>query len=144
MSRGYEFVKYAAIERQHEAERSEYYSRLHQHQGNSFYEIPSEVDIGHWIHYWLGCALRAAEESHARVLGAAPEEDLALPSHLQKAVGLFRRHRRLTASDYQQLTGLGRTQSVADLKCLEREGWIRREGGGRSTVYLWVEGRTVG
>jgi Fic family protein len=62
----------------------------------------------------------------------------SMPSRLQKALGLFKRHKRLTAADYQELTALGTTQAVADLKKLERGGSIKRQGGGRSTIYLWV------
>ena len=135
-SQGFELVKYASIEKQHEVNRAEYYSQLRRLQFDNYYEIPIDINIGTWVHYWLGCLARAGEEAQGKILNIDLSIDLRFPSRLQKAIGLFKRHKRLSAADYQQLTGLGRTQAVADLRLLEKAGMIQREGGGRSTTYL--------
>ncbi len=140
-AQGYELVKYATIEKKHEADRAKYYSALNRLQGYSFYDIPQGNDIGSWVHYWLECLASACEEARGKIINVSPNVDLTLSQRLQQAIGLFRRHKRLSARDYQQLTGLGRTQAVADLKQLHDQGWIQRKGGGRSTIYFWNEGK---
>jgi Fic family protein len=136
-TQGYEWVKYGSIEKYHEANRGNYYAELRQLQASNFYDISPDIDISSWIQYWLKCAALACEEGRKKVTQVLPREDLSMPSRLQKALSLFKRHKRLTAADYQKLTGLGRTQAVADLRELERGGSIKRQGGGRSTAYLW-------
>ena len=65
------------------------------------------------------------------------KEDIipGLENRLLKAAGLFRKHKKLSAFDYQTLTGLGRTKAVDDLNQLIQFKVIKRTGGGRSTVY---------
>jgi len=67
-----------------------------------------------------------------------PEIDLK-DYRLRKAYLLFLKHKRLRAVEYQLLVGLGRTQSVADLNKLIKQGLIKKVGGGRSQTYIISE-----
>lgn len=139
MSKGYDVERYAALEKQHELNRSEYYRALHTLQGNNFYDIPPHQDIRSWIVYWLNCLRQTYDEAKSRVLDPAIDVH-ALPlrstdDRLLKAQALFNRHQKLRASDYADLMGMGRTQAVADLNRFVEAGILKRIGGGRSTVY---------
>ncbi len=54
---------------------------------------------------------------------------------LKKTESLFQKHNKLRASEYADLMGLARTQSVADLNQLVDANVLERIGGGRSTIY---------
>jgi Fic family protein len=130
-------TKYASIEKQHEETRNLYYASLHKFQGHNFYDIPKNIDITSWIEYWLICLKKTYQEALTRTSSQEQAEPnlLNLDLRLQKAYSLFRKHRRIKASDYTLLMGLGRTQAVADLNNLTKSGYIQRVGGGRSAYY---------
>lgn len=136
---GYDIERYAALEKQHEHSRSEYYRALRSLQAGNFYEIPSGQDIKPWVTYWLKCLLRTYQEAFERFSSPVPSSQrIALQDadeRIKKAAALFRRHHKLRAAEYADLAGLGRTQAIADLNILVDTGLIERVGGGRSTVY---------
>jgi Fic family protein len=136
---GYDVGQYAALEKQHESDRAHYYRALRSLQSNNFYDIPASQDIRSWVEYWLRCLLATYEEALARVgggsTGSSPQSSFPFDERLSKAETLFRRHRRLSASQYADLMSLGRTQAVADLNALVSAGILERLGGGRSTIY---------
>src|SRR3989338_1763576 len=119
MASGYEVEKFAAIEKQHERSRAEYYRALRALQAGNFYDIPAGQDIKSWVSYWLGCLLRTYEEALGRLTDVRSITKLSGPhafdERLRKAEAIFLRHRRLRASEYADLVMLGRTQAVADL-----------------------------
>ncbi len=134
---GYTVAHYAAIEKQHELNRAAYYRALRRLQAPTFYDIPTDIDLTPWLNYWLGCLEKTYAEALSRCQAAAPSDPalLELEERLQKAVGLFKKHKKLKAADYATLLGLGRTQTVADLNKLTQLEIIQRLGGGRSAVY---------
>lgn len=147
---GYDVERYAALEKQHELDRARYYHALRSMQAGNFYDIPEGQDLRSWVEYWLRCLLATYEEALSRMAGTATGTSLRSSltldhgsfqddARLSKAEAVFRRHRRLKASQYADLMGLGRTQSVADLNALVAVGVLERVGGGRSTVYRWKE-----
>ena len=131
-------ARYAAIEKQHEANRNAYYTALRTLQAPTYYDIPADIDLTPWLQYWLSCLNATYDEAldRCRTRQADPMLDkVTLNQRLQYARQLFKKHRELRAIDYQLLTGVERTQAVADLNQLERIKLIRRIGGGRSTKY---------
>jgi Fic family protein len=130
----YEISKYAAIEKQHEKNRKDYYLALRKLQGNIFYDIPKQINLSSWIDYWLTCLCRTYKEALQR-LTLEPDTNFSLNERLNKAVSLFKKHKRLKAAEYAILMGLERTQSVADLNKLSEEGIVSRVGKGKSTFY---------
>ncbi|MBI3535045.1 MAG: Fic family protein [Deltaproteobacteria bacterium] len=136
---GYDVERFAALEKQHEYNRSLYYEMLHTHQAANFYDIPLGQNISRWIVYWLECLLRCYDEALSRVRKLPSSVDSSLPpvleARLKKAEALFRQHVRLRAVEYGDLTGLGRTQAVEDLNKLVKAGILEHVGGGRSTYY---------
>lgn len=139
-SSGYNVSKYAATEKQHEQDRSSYYKALRILQGNNFYDIPKDINITSWLEYWLQCVKETYKEALARVNKVEGTISLFDPTQnrLNKALGLFKRHKSLKAAHYQTLMGIGRTQAVSDLNELVKSGQVRKVGGGRSTVYKIV------
>ncbi len=139
MASGYEVERYAALEKQHERNRGDYYRALRELQANNYYDISPGQDIRTWVSYWLRCLLATYDEALSRVtsLGsvAISAVDGSHAERLAKAEALFRRHGRLRAGEYADLLGIGRTQAVADMGTLMQAGLIERVGGGRSTVY---------
>lgn len=137
---GYDVERYAALEKQHEHDRSAYYEAMRVLQSGNYYEIPHNQDIYSWVKYWLECLLATYNEALERVNHSAefpldPSGTLPAENRLRRAEALFRRHKRLRASEYCDLSGLGRTQAVADLNTLLDGGFIEKVGGGRSTLY---------
>ncbi len=133
MSGGYDVERYAALEKQHELNRRAYYAAMNRLQAQTYYEIAPGQDIGSWVLYWLRCLEATYREARER-LQAVPEPSHT-PSRIKKAEQLLRRHEVLRAGEYADLTGLGRTQAVADLNELVEGKIAERTGGGRSTVY---------
>jgi Fic family protein len=140
-SHHYTVQRFAALEKQHEINRIAYYQHLRKLQADNFYDIPTDIDVSGWIAYWLGCLEKTYSEAISRLKGQKRETSPIpkLDRRLQKAVGLFKQYEKLTAFDYQALTGLGRTQAVADLNRLQEHKIIKRSGGGRSTLYLYLK-----
>lgn len=137
---GLSFAELSAIEKYHEINRSNYYNQLHDLQGDLFYNIPKDLDLTPWLEYWTDGLLFSAKEARQRVYGSSQsDEDIVLESRLVTAKKLFSSHKRLSAEQYQALTLLGRTQAVDDLNQLIKLKFIRKSGGGRSTVYLLVQ-----
>jgi Fic family protein len=136
---GYDVERYAALEKQHEKDRSAYYRSLRLLQAGNYYDIPAGQDIHSWAVYWLRCLSSAYDEALTRVAGVTSSIQTphphAIEHRLRRAESLFRRHHRLRASEYAELAGLGRTQAVFDLNALVDAGVIERIGGGRSTIY---------
>lgn len=130
---GFETVKYASTEKYFEKNRGRYYQTLRQHQAHQFYLIPQPVDLTLWIEYVLECYEQSFEEALERLSKA--KANLST-DRVEKGLALFRRHKKLKASDYSAIMGLGRTQTVEDLNELVRRGSIVKQGGGRSTVYV--------
>lgn len=135
---GYDVEGYAALEKQHELDRVGYYAAMRGLQAGTYYDIPPNQDIRTWITYWLKCLADTYDEALERVgaIQADPQE-LIVPSHdrLKRARSLFQKHGSLRAAEYADLTSLARTQAVADLNSLVKEGVLERVGGGRSTAY---------
>lgn len=133
----YTVTQFASLEKQYEANRPLYYESLRKLQRDNFYDIPDDLDLSPWIEYWLDCLKSTCEEAIARIQNTKESATEAgdFSSRLNKAVSLFKKHRRLRARDYEAVTGLGRTQAVDDLNELVRRGVITKAGGGRSTVY---------
>ncbi len=133
---GFNVMTVAAIEKQHELDRARYYRELRRLQASTFYDIPEDIDVTSWIEYWLGCLQATYEEAVQRLQPLRMSDELLnLPPRLQTAVSLFRKFKRLSAREYQGLTGLGRTRAVSDLNQLLTGGYIRRVGRGRSLFY---------
>ena len=135
----YDVERYAALEKQHERDRTSYYKALRTLQSGNYYDIPQGRGIRSWVSYWLKCLLATYDEALTRISGARPasagELSGGLENRVSKAESLFKRHKKLKASEYSDLMGLARTQAVADLNELVRLGILERVGGGRSTVY---------
>jgi Fic family protein len=137
-SEGYDVERFAALEKQHEQNRSLYYQSLRKLQAYNFYDIPPAQNINSWVLYWLRCLLNTYGEALERVSGfSSSENSSSTPGfdRLKKAEILFRQHRQLRASEYADLLGIARTQAVADLNNLMVKGILEKVGGGRSTVY---------
>lgn len=137
---GYDIERYAALEKQHEKDRANYYRSLRGLQGGrsgNYYDIPLGQDIHSWIVYWLKCLLATYEEGLSRIQNYVvnSSSNFTFDLRLQKAESLFKRHIRLRASEYADLVGLARTQAVADLNKLVEAGTLDRVKGGRSTIY---------
>jgi Fic family protein len=129
--------EYASLEKQHENNRPEYYKQLRQAQAPIFYDIQKDIDLTPWINYWLDCLLNTYEEGLLRCSKKIITlEQEYMDDRLQKTISLFRKHKRLRASEYQILMGLGRTQAVDDLNKLIDKNIIQRVGGGRSQTYI--------
>lgn len=139
LSGGYDVERFAALEKQHEKNRTAYYQALRSLQAHNYYDIPQGQNIKTWVAYWLKCLLATFDEALTRVSGAKPAQTSQYPpvfdDRLKKAESIFRKHLKLRASDYADLMGLARTQTVADLNKLVELGVLERVGGGRSTVY---------
>ncbi|MCI5072715.1 Fic family protein [bacterium] len=135
---GYTVLNYSALEKQHESDRALYYQMLRKHQAQTYYDINPDQKLNEWIEYWLRCLKSAYVEAKER-LGNVSIDDQTLPERLKSALSFFRKHKKLKASDYAAIMGLGRTQAVDDLKQLVNLGYIKRVGGGRSTVYEIIE-----
>lgn len=135
---GYDVEKYAALEKQHEKERSLYYQSLNSLQAQNYYDIPVDQNITSWIIYWLTCLNQTYKEALSRISPlsqAVYSKELIYDDRLIKAVSLFKRYITLKAADYAVMMGLERTQAVADLNILVKKKIIVKVGGGRSTVY---------
>lgn len=139
LSGDYDVERYAALEKQHERDRSAYYRALRLLQSGNYYDIPPAQDIRPWVLYWLRCLLATYEEAASRLSGTRVPSASNLPpsleDRLEKARALFFRHHKLKAAEYADLMGVARTQAVADLNELLESGFVERVGGGRSTVY---------
>jgi Fic family protein len=129
--------RYAAIEKQHEHDRKSYYLELKKLQAHNFYDIPEGINITSWIEYWLTCMHKTYKEALNRVRKTEPNDTdtMLMEPRLQKAVSLFRKHKKLKASEYGLIMGVARTQAVEDLNTLVEAGIIIKTGGGRSSVY---------
>lgn len=139
---GYGVERYAALEKQHEKDRRGYYRALRTLQAANFYDIPPGQNIAPWVSYWLKCLLATYDEAFSRIsasIGVSFQLSEELPQiqedRLRRAESLFKRHLKLKAAEYADLTGLARTQAVADLNALVDSGFLERVGGGRSTMY---------
>lgn len=133
---GYDIALYAALEKQHEINRSLYYKTLHQMQSHNFYDIAETLDLSPWLDYWLDCLVRTYEEALLRLRATPPKNtEVVLTNRLQSAIKVFDKYKRLSALDYQSLMGIERTQAVNDLNQLCVKKIIKKVGGGRSTVY---------
>jgi Fic family protein len=136
LHQGVTLPEYASIEKQHEKNRAIYYQELRNLQAYTFYDIPNNLNITSWIHYWLDCLLLTYNEALTRCeCHFISEKETLLDARLQKAISLFKKHKKLKASEYQALMGLGRTQAVDDLNKLIAEQIIIKHGGGRSQSY---------
>lgn len=139
---GFDVQKYAAIEKQHEKNRSLYYQSLRSIQAQNYYDIPTHQNITSWIIYWLECLKETYKEALSRISPFSQEiysEELIHNDRLTKAVSLFKRHITIKAADYAVMMGLERTQAVADLNILLEKKIIEKIGGGRSTVYRIIK-----
>jgi Fic family protein len=135
---GFTVSRYASIEKVHEQNKMDYYKYLNKHQGQLFYDIPDNIDLTDWLRYWLTCLKTTYIEATERIKTNIPK--IGLNDHrLRKAYSLFLKHKRLKASEYQLLVGMGRTQSVADLNKLVKQDLIKKVGGGRSQTYVISE-----
>jgi Fic family protein len=137
-SGGYDVHKYAALEKQHEKERTRYYHSLRSLQSQNYYDIPPSQNITPWIIYWLTCLKETYQEAISRVSPfsqAVVSEDIIHNDRLTKAISLFKRHITIRAADYAIMMSLERTQAVSDLNILLEQKLIKKIGGGRSTLY---------
>ena len=135
---GLDIEKYAALEKQHEKNRTRYYQSLRSLQQQNYYEISQHQNITSWIVYWLECLRETYKEALLRVTPLSKEvysEELIHNDRLTKAISLFKRYITLKAADYATMMGLERTQAVADLNILLTKKIIEKVGGGRSTIY---------
>jgi Fic family protein len=139
---GFDFVKFGAIEKFHEQNRKKYYELLHKFQGILYYNIPKNLDLTQWIEYWLLGLSATSKEASERVNGKRVPSSLISvfekqidEEKLVRAINIFKRFKKLKASEFQDLMGESRTQAVADLNKLIESKAIIRVGGGRSTVY---------
>jgi len=135
LSNKFNGVKYAALEKQHEKDRNKYYKSLSRLQGQTFYDIPKELDLSSWIEYWLECLKKTYEEGLSRVKNIPSPPKKGLRARLESAMSFFFKHKKLKAKEYESIMGIARTQAVSDLKELVDLGLIKKVGGGRSTVY---------
>jgi Fic family protein len=95
------------------------------------------VDITAWIEYVLECYEAGFVEALARI--SQQPKDMNDGDRIEKALSLFRRHKKLKAADYETIMNIGRTQAVEDLNGLIKRKLILKQGGGRSTVYILKE-----
>ncbi|HPI40454.1 MAG TPA: Fic family protein [Pseudobdellovibrionaceae bacterium] len=136
---GFTFVELVAIEKFHENHRKKYYESLHQLQGDLFYNISPQLDLTLWVEYWLEGLLFSVQEAEARIFKIRNSENFdMLEGRLQHSIKLFQQHKKLSASQYEVLLGVARTQAVADLLKLIKARFIKKVGGGRSTVYVYI------
>lgn len=134
---GLTFTEFSALEKYHEINRSQYYTELHNLQGEVFYNIPKNLDLTPWLEYWTDGLLFSAKEARQRMFDIPiSNEETLLESRLVNAKKMFLTHKKLSAEQYQTLTQLGRTQAVEDLNKLIELKFIKKVGGGRSTIYL--------
>jgi Fic family protein len=141
-SGGFDVQKYAAIEKQHEKNRSLYYQSLRSLQAQNYYDIPTHQNITSWIIYWLECLKETYKEALSRISPLSQKiysEELIHNDRLTKAISLFKRHITIKAADYAVMMGLERTQAVSDLNILLDKKIIEKIGGGRSTVYRIIK-----
>jgi len=139
---GFDVQKYAAIEKQHEKNRSLYYQSLRSLQAQNYYDIPVYQNITTWIIYWLKCLKETYKEALSRISPLSQEiysEELIHNDRLTKAISLFKRHITIKAADYAIMMGLERTQAVSDLNILLEKKIIEKIGGGRSTLYRIIK-----
>jgi Fic family protein len=139
---GFNVQKYAAIEKQHEKNRSLYYQSLRSLQAQNYYDIPTHQNITSWIIYFLECLKETYKEALSRVSPLSQEiysKELIHNDRLTKAISLFKRHITIKAADYAVMMGLERTQAVSDLNILLKKKIIEKIGGGRSTVYRIIK-----
>ncbi|MEQ1665907.1 MAG: Fic family protein, partial [Bdellovibrionales bacterium] len=129
---GFEAIKYSSVEKFFEANRKQYYNQLQQHQAHQFYQIPNPIDLTLWIEFVLDQYEQSFSEALLRMQNFENESS---DERIQKGFLIFQRHKRLKASEYENIMGLGRTQAVADLNELIKRKLIIKRGGGRSTVY---------
>jgi Fic family protein len=134
---GFNVSRYASIEKVHEQNKMDYYRNLRIHQALVYYDIPDNINLTGWIKYWLLSIKKAYDEAIRRLNLNIDQENL--DERLKKAFYLFFRHKKLKASEYQILAGLGRTQAVSDLNKLISNGLIKKAGGGRSSTYIVSE-----
>jgi len=134
---GFNVSGYASIEKVHEQNKMDYYKNLRIHQALVYYDIPDNINLTGWINYWLMSLKKAYDEAVRRLNLNIDQENL--DTRLKKAYSLFVRHKKLKASEYQLLAGLGRTQAVSDLNKLISRGLIKKAGGGRSSTYIVAE-----
>jgi len=139
----YTVGRYASIEKQHEQDRKNYYLELKKLQAHNFYDISDSINITTWIEYWLTRMHKTYKEALNRSRKIEPNDTdtMFMEPRLQKAVSLFRKHKKLKASEYGLIMGVGRTQAVEDLNTLVEAGIIFKIGGGRSSVYQIKESK---
>jgi len=135
LSNKFNGVKYAALEKQHEKDRNKYYLSLRKLQGQTFYDIPKDLDLSSWIEYWLDCLKKTYVEALVRVKKIPLPLKSGLKPRLDSAIAFFSKHKKLKAKEYESIMGVARTQAVDDLNELVELGLIKKVGGGRSTVY---------
>ncbi|MBL6988454.1 MAG: Fic family protein [Bacteriovoracaceae bacterium] len=135
LSNGYNVISYSALEKQHELRRNRYYSSLRKVQAETFYEIDIDNNLTSWLEYWLNCLSNTYKEAISKVRLLHKTEGGDLPERLKLAIGFFKKHNKLRAIEYESIMGVARTQAVSDLKKLVELGYIKKIGGGRSTVY---------
>lgn len=130
LSNKFSGVKYAALEKQHEKNRSKYYLSLRSLQGETFYDIPRDIDLSNWIEYWLECLKKTYEEALERVKNIPSPPIQGLRPRLESAMSFFFKHKKLKAKEYESIMGIARTQAVSDLKELMELKLIKKVGGG--------------
>lgn len=130
---GYTVGKYISIEKQIELTKDRYYDALEDSDQN-WHE--GKNDPTHFIRYMLQVILACYVEFEERV-GLIGNNEISssaydvVKAYVQNKVG------KITSSDVvEHCPSVGRSSVLASLKKLSEEGFITRQGSGRSTYYL--------
>jgi len=70
-------------------------------------------------------------------------ESFSLNERQQKAIGVFRQERRVTNTQYQEITGTSRATAKRDLEDLVNKGLLKLAGAGRGAFYYVLKKRLI-
>lgn len=134
MKDNFQFVRYMAWDEYFFHHRSEYYSILHEAQGDNFY-----AKNYHWnIQAWLEFFILGIEQSVTQFLEHIHTTPSAarLNRRQEKALRYLKRKGRMTNREYRHLNKVSNFTALADLRSLEEQGFVQRVGQGRSAEYV--------
>jgi ATP-dependent DNA helicase RecG len=70
-------------------------------------------------------------------------ESFSLNERQQKAIGVFREERRVTNTQYQEITGTSRATAKRDLEDLVNKGLLKLVGAGHGAFYYVPKKRLI-
>ena len=129
---GYAYVPYSSLESVIEQSKEGYYLALRQTQATIRTDNPD------W-EPWLLFFLRALATADGRLAKKIEREKLAvssLPEHAVRILDHARDHGRVSIGEMARLTGVSRNTLKAHFRQLVQNGYLVKQGGGRSTWYV--------